>query len=343
MNDERFIHRCLELAQLGAGQVSPNPLVGAVLVHEGKIIGEGWHQRWGEAHAEVNCIQSVLPENQALIPYSTLYCNLEPCSHFGKTPPCCDLILQHKIHRVVVANTDPNPLVAGKGLSKMREAGVEVQVGVFAETGQWLNRTFFTWIVKQRPHIILKWAQSSDGFLGKIGERTSISDAAALRLVHRWRGHCDAILVGTQTAVLDNPRLDTRLIPGKNPLRIVLDAEGKIPIGYHLLDDTIETWVFGKPTLPTDYKQTTFIPVEGRVELPYLLETLKTANKAILLVEGGANLLHQFLEQDYWDEIRVLENRRRLGDGLSAPRIPGIADLKEEFQLGADRVRIFAR
>jgi diaminohydroxyphosphoribosylaminopyrimidine deaminase/5-amino-6-(5-phosphoribosylamino)uracil reductase len=343
MNDEHFIHRCFELARLGAGHVSPNPLVGAVLVHAGKIIGEGWHQQWGEAHAEVRCLASVLPENQSLIPHATLYCNLEPCSHFGKTPPCCDLILRQKIRRVVVSNTDPNPLVAGKGLATLRKASVEVLEDVLAADGKWLNRSFFTWILKKRPHIVLKWAQSSDGLLGKQGTRTAISGAEALRLVHRWRAHCDAILVGAQTAVLDNPRLDTRFFPGKNPLRVVLDPHGKTPATHHLLDDSIETWVFGKPALPGNFSQTTFIPSESKTELSELLEALKKANKAILLVEGGAKVLHQFLELGYWDEIRVLENRRILGNGIVAPKIPENTVLKEEYQLGADRVRIFAR
>ncbi len=343
MNDERFIRRCFELARLGAGAVSPNPLVGAVLVHADRIIGEGWHQRWGEAHAEVRCIASVSPENQALIPYSTLYCNLEPCSHFGKTPPCCDLILRQKIRRVVVANMDPNPLVAGKGLDALRRAGVEVLDGILEAEGYWLNRAFFTWITQQRPYVVLKWAQSSDGFLGKTGERTPISGAETLRLVHRWRTHCDAILVGARTAELDNPRLDTRFFPGKNPLRVVFDTQGKIPASHHLLDDSIETWVFGKPVMKGDFRNTKFIPVEGSVEVPTLLEALKIANKAILLVEGGAHVLQQFVDSGHWDEIRVLENRQHLSNGIAAPKIPENAVLKQDFRCGADWVRIFAR
>ncbi len=344
MNDELFIRRCFQLAHLGGGSVSPNPMVGAVLVHDGKIIGEGWHQRWGEAHAEVNCLRAVCPENQALIPYSTLYCNLEPCAHFGKTPPCVDLILAKKIRRVVVSNTDPNPLVAGKGLARLRDAGVEVTEKILEKEGQWLNRVFFTWIMEQRPRIILKWAQSADGFLGKSNERTNISSPASSRLVHRWRAACDAILVGTQTALIDNPRLDVRHYFGKTPLRIVFDLRHKIPGSHHLLDDSSETWVFGpRPTGARQFKQTTFLPVGDKVLIPDLLSALKKDNRASLLVEGGAQVLNQFLEAGYWDEIRLLENESCLGDGLRAPQIPEVKHLKEQFQIGKDVLRIFVR
>ncbi|GAB4492779.1 MAG: bifunctional diaminohydroxyphosphoribosylaminopyrimidine deaminase/5-amino-6-(5-phosphoribosylamino)uracil reductase RibD [Saprospiraceae bacterium] len=341
MNDEQFIRRCFDLAHLGAGSVSPNPMVGAVLVHEGRIIGEGWHQKYGAAHAEVNCVRSVSCENQSLIPYSTLYCSLEPCFHFGKTPPCVDLILEQKIQRVVVANGDPNPKVAGQSLAKLRAAGVEVVAGILEAEGHWLNRAFFTWIEKKRPHVILKWAQSSDGYLGKPGERTPVSDPAALRLVHRWRSESDAILVGTTTALTDNPRLDTRFFFGKNPLRLVFDREGKIPSDFHLLDDSTETWVFGKKREGHFFK-TDFFPVTDKVLIPNFLEKLFETNRATLLVEGGAQVLAQFLENGHWDEIRIIENSRRLGGGLPAPAIPPTATLKEQFDVGLDRAFIFA-
>lgn len=353
-NHERFMRRCFDLALLGAGSVSPNPMVGAVLVFEGKIIAEGWHRKYGEAHAEVNCIASVAPENQKLIPLSTLFCSLEPCFHFGKTPPCVDLILEKKIPRVVVANVDPNPLTAGKSLEKLRAAGVEVEAGILEEEGRWLNRAFFTWATEKRPFIILKWAQTSDGFMGKAGRRTPISGAAALRLVHRWRSEADAILVGTETALSDNPRLDVRFYFGKNPLRIAFDREGKIPPDFHLLDDSTETWVFG-PERPLrhssdDFKlsdefwrRTKFFPTEGRVLIPELLKQLFEANRAALLVEGGANVLSQFLHENHWDEIRVLENARRLGDGVRALNLPPEAVLKEQFSIGDDTVKVFAK
>ena len=354
MNEQPFMRRCFDLARLGVGSVSPNPMVGAVSVHEGRIIGEGWHQKYGKAHAEVNCVASVSPENQRLLPYSTLYCSLEPCFHFGKTPPCVDLILEKKIPRVVVANTDSNPHVAGKSLEKLRAAGVEVVSGILEEEGHWLNRTFFTWITKRRPYIILKWAQTADGFIGRPGERTAISGPAALRLVHRWRSEADAILVGSATAVVDNPRLDTRFYFGKKPLRVVFDRHGKIPAGFHLLDDSAETWVFGPERSrihPSDdfessdesFKQTKFFPTEGKVLIPNLLEQLAQTNCATLLVEGGANVLNQFLENGLWDEIRVIENGRRLGGGLPAPNVPEGAILKEQFRIGEDVVRVSIR
>ncbi len=337
---EAFIRRCFELARRGAGHVSPNPMVGAVLVHAGRIIGEGWHQRYGEAHAEVHCLRSVMPENQPLLPHSTLYCSLEPCFHFGKTPPCVDLVLAHRIPRVVVSNTDPNPRVAGQSLRKLAEAGVEVTAGILEAEGRWLNRTFFTWIAHNRPYIILKWAQSSDGYLGRIGERTAISGPAAQRLVHRWRSEADAILVGAQTALVDNPRLDNRLFFGPPPLRLAFDRRGQLPTTAHLLDDSLPTWIFGPPRRGR-WQQTQFFPGAEKVLIQNLLEQLRAANQAILLVEGGSQVLHQWLDEGYWDEIRVLENERALGEGLKAPGIPAQAILQESYQVGTDRVEVW--
>jgi len=344
VNHPLYIRRCFDLAHFGAGQVSPNPMVGAVLVHEGRILGEGWHQRWGEAHAEVNCIGAVLPEDRHLIAQSTLYCSLEPCFHFGKTPPCVDLILENKIPRVVLANVDPNPKVAGQSMAKLRAAGVEVLSGVLEAEGRRLNRAFFTWIVERRPYVILKWAQSSDGFLARSGERTAISGPAALRWVHRWRSEADAILVGTTTAVTDNPRLDARLFGGKNPLRVVLDVHGKIPATHHLLDGSIPTWVYGK--MGTQHGgATVWKPAKGRVLIPNLLKDLAADHRAILLVEGGADVLQQFLgEGGCWDEIRVIENQTlRLGRGVAAPTLPADAQPMGMQQLGEDVVRFFER
>lgn len=338
MNAPLYMRRCFDLARLGAGAVSPNPMVGAVLVHEGRIIGEGWHQKYGEAHAEVNCIRSVLPADRALIPHSTLYCSLEPCFHYGKTPPCVDLILREKIRRVVVANVDPNPKVAGQSLLKLQAAGVETASGVLEAEGLWLNRAFFTWITRKRPYVILKWAQSADGFLGRHGQRTAISGPAVRRLVHRWRSESDAILVGSETALIDNPRLDTRHYFGKNPLRIAFDRQGRLPAGSHLLDDTVDTWIFG-PAGPGEFARTTFIPTADRVSVPDLLERLREAGRAILLVEGGAEVLSQFLESGLWDEIRLIENPQWLGSGVAAPRVPEGVVLKERYRVGEDWVR----
>jgi diaminohydroxyphosphoribosylaminopyrimidine deaminase/5-amino-6-(5-phosphoribosylamino)uracil reductase len=338
-----FMRRCFDLAQCGAGRVSPNPMVGAVLVFEGKIIGEGWHQQWGEAHAEVNCFHSVKPDNQHLVAQSTLFCSLEPCSHFGKTPPCTDLILEKKIPRVVVSNVDPNPLVAGRGLEKLRAAGVQVESGVLQAEGQRLNRAFFTWMREKRPHIVLKWARSADGFVGRVGERTAISGSAIRRLVHRWRAECDAILVGTTTALVDNPRLDARFYGSKNPLRVAIDLEGKIPATHHFFDGSAETWIFGVSRPDVEAAHAQFFPAKPNHLIPNILSQLHGANRSVLLVEGGAHLLRQFLELGLWDEIRVIENERRLGGGVLAPGVPKTAVLQEHFQVAEDSVRVFSK
>ncbi len=339
---EPFMRRCFELARLGAGQVSPNPQVGAALVFQGKIIGEGWHERFGEAHAEVNAVRSVLPENQGLIAQSTLYCSLEPCFHEGKTPPCVDLILWEKIQHVVVSCLDPNPLVAGKSLEKLRAQGVAVESGILENEGKILNHPFFKWITQRQPYIILKWAQSADGFLGKTGERTAISGPAALRLGHRWRAESDAILVGTNTARVDDPRLDTRFFFGKSPLRVAIDLAGKLPATANLLDDSTETLILGKPRTG-NWQRTEFADVNPNSLIFSLLELLAQRGKAILLVEGGANLHGQFLAAGHWDELRVLTNRRFLGSGVSAPPLPGQAELVSEMPLGEDFYRQFFR
>lgn len=337
-----FMRRCFDLARLGAGQVSPNPMVGAVLVHQGKIIGEGWHQRYGEAHAEVHALQSVAPENRELIKTSTLYCSLEPCFHQGKTPPCVDLILREKIPYVVISCTDPNPLVAGQSVAKLRAAGVEVTTGLLEQEGRALNRPFFKWIQHRTPYVILKWAQSRDGFLGKTGERTAISGPSALRLGHRWRAEADAILVGSNTARVDNPRLDTRLFFGKSPLRVVFDQGGKMPAAHHLLDDSLPTWVFG-PHQAGDWVNTAFFPDHQGNMIPALLEKLAAAGKSILLVEGGAQTLQHFLDSGLWDEIRVLENERPLGQGIPAPQVAAGIMLTEKVNLGSDMLHVYLR
>ncbi len=298
-------------------------MVGAVLVHDGRIIGEGWHRRWGEAHAEVNCLRSVLPENQHLIPYSTLYCSLEPCFHFGKTPPCVNLVLEHNIPRVVIANVDPNPKVAGQSIEKMRAAGVEVISGILEEEGAWLNRSFMHWIRQQRPYVVLKWAQSADGFIGRQGERTPISGPSCNDWYIAGAVRLDSILVGTTTAVTDNPKLDARLYGGKNPLRVVFDFEKKIPTEYNILDDSIETWVFG-PQRSGSFQRTQFFPSGDKIQLEGVLSQLRQNNRATLLVEGGAKLLQQFLEKGLWDEIRVIESAEQyLGRRIQSPTLPG--------------------
>lgn len=341
--DELYMRRCLALARLGEGAVAPNPLVGAVLVSRGRIIGEGWHRRWGGAHAEVNCFNSVAPEDEHLLPESTLYCNLEPCSHQGKTPPCADLVVEKRVKRLVVSNLDPNPLVAGDGIRRISSAGISVETGVFETEGRWLNRTFFAWMELGRPYIVLKWAQSSDGFLGKKGERTLITSAPAQRLVHRWRIECGTVLVGGRTALVDNPRLDARCYFGKTPARIALMGSNSLPHDYHLLDGSTETWLFGKKMPGSPPENLRFFSIESDWPLRDLLERCKENGKSCLFVEGGGETLRRFIDQNLWDEIRVLESPVRLSGGVPAPTIPDDAILREQASIGMDELHIFVR
>ncbi|HKZ37838.1 MAG TPA: bifunctional diaminohydroxyphosphoribosylaminopyrimidine deaminase/5-amino-6-(5-phosphoribosylamino)uracil reductase RibD, partial [Chryseolinea sp.] len=238
--DEFFMLRAMELALLGSGLVSPNPLVGCVITYEGKIIGEGWHKKYGEPHAEVNAVNSV-PDKRTLRE-STVYVTLEPCAHFGKTPPCADLLIEHQIKKVVVANLDSNPLVAGEGIRKLRSSGIEVITGVLDKKGRALNKRFFTIMEKQRPYIILKWAETADGFVARKNfDSKWISDEYSRQLVHKWRAEEDAVLVGMRTAQLDNPELNVRNWSGRNPIRIVIDRFLKLNEKIHLFDGSQKT------------------------------------------------------------------------------------------------------
>ena len=342
MTTPLYMQRCFELAQLGAGNVAPNPMVGAVLVHEHRIIGEGFHAQYGGPHAEVNCFQSVQPEDRSLIEAATLYCSLEPCSHYGKTPPCADLVIRNQVKKLVISNLDPNPLVAGQGIEKIRAAGIEVETGLLEPEGAWLNRVFFKWIQQKTPYIILKWAQSQDGYIGKPGARTPISNPITQRLNHRWRSEISAILVGNTTALVDNPSLNTRTYLGPNPLRIALDRHANIPSDYHLFDDQQETWIYGPPRTG-DWQKLQFMDHSDPFEIPELLEQLSQAQKTSLLVEGGAHLLKQFISQNYWDEIRVIENAQMLGGGISAPDLPVQLDLKTRFKVQDDQISVYVR
>jgi diaminohydroxyphosphoribosylaminopyrimidine deaminase / 5-amino-6-(5-phosphoribosylamino)uracil reductase len=333
-----YMHRAFQLAQRGAGHVSPNPMVGAVIVHEGRIIGEGYHARYGGPHAEVQAVASVA--DPSLLPYATLYCTLEPCFHHGKTPPCVELVLRHRFRQVVVAATDPNPLVAGQSLAKMRAEGIEVVTGVLEERFYQQNAAFVHWMRhgQQLPYIILKWAQSSDGFLARAGERTAVSGALARRLVHRWRTECDAILVGTETAIIDNPRLDARFFSGKNPLRVAIDRMGRIPNTHHLLDDTQPTWIVGTER-EGQFTQTQFLPSPTGETLETLCSALAQNKKAILLVEGGARLLSSFIEKGLYHEVRTITAPVKLGSGVAAPVLPVGFEISEAFSCGEDVVQ----
>lgn len=316
------MHRCLELARLGAGYTAPNPMVGAVLVYRDRIIGEGYHERYGEAHAEVNCIRSVNESDRALVPASTLYVSLEPCAHYGKTPPCADLVIEQKIPQVVIACRDPFEQVDGKGIEKLQKAGVETIIGVLEKDAIELNKRFFCFHQKKRPYIVLKWAQTVNGKIsGDTKERLLISNDYSNQLVHRWRSEEAAILVGTNTALYDDPELTNRLWSGPSPLRVVLDKNLRLPENLKLF--------MGQPTLVLTYKKK-----EGRGNIRYhtidsqkpliseIIRALYSLNIQSVLVEGGPTLLQGFLDAELWDEARVITNTQLyIKNGLDAPRL----------------------
>lgn len=341
-NHRLYMHRCLELARLGAGSVAPNPMVGAVLVYENRIIGEGYHRQYGGPHAEVNCIDSVNGNDLPLLPLSTLYVSLEPCAHFGKTPPCSDLIIRKGIPKVVVGCRDPFPEVDGKGIERLRRAGVEVISGVLEQDCLDLNRRFFTFVTAGRPYIILKWAQTADGFMAADGGgRLLISNDHTNRLVHRWRSEEAAILVGTDTALQDDPSLTNRLWTGKSPVRMVIDRNLRLPAGLKLFDRQQRTIVINT------------VKAEGNNHLSYQKIDVTTGTiDAVLaiackeklqsiLVEGGSSLLQSFINSGFWDEARIITNPLlRIAKGLPAPVIRQNTLVKKE-NIGTDTLSIY--
>lgn len=319
--DERYMHRCLQLAELGRKSVPPNPMVGAVLVHNNKIIGEGYHQKWGEAHAEVVCIESVAPEQKYLIREATLYVSLEPCAHFGKTPPCTNLIIEQKILKVVIGCPDPFVQVDGRGIKILNEAGIDVIVGVLEKECRELNKRFFIRHTQNRPYIILKWAQTGTGKIAAHNRnRLLITNEFTNRIVHKWRSEEEAILVGTNTALFDNPELTTRLWPGTNPVRLVVDTTLRLPTTLNLFDGTVSTIIFN--TIKQEEVGSLFYYKleEGTGLCAQICTVLNRLNLQSLLVEGGAKLLQTFIEEGAWDEARIITNEELMIDeGLSAP------------------------
>ncbi len=315
---EHYMSRCLELASQGLGHVAPNPMVGSVIVHNDHIIAEGYHEKYSGPHAERNALQNI--SQPSLLSESTLYVNLEPCSHHGKTPPCADAILEAKIPHVVVGITDPNPLVSGSGIQRLREYGVNVTEGVLEKESKELNRRFLTYQTKKRPYIILKWAETSDRFLGPLdGQRVPISCKESQLLSHKWRTQEAAILVGTNTAELDNPQLTARLATGNNPLRIVLDRSARLSQNLALFDGSTPTLVVTERERSSlQGVETLSLPFNSSL-LPQLLTHLYEMNIASLIVEGGGYTLEQFVEQDLWDEARIFRSSSELGEGTRAP------------------------
>jgi diaminohydroxyphosphoribosylaminopyrimidine deaminase / 5-amino-6-(5-phosphoribosylamino)uracil reductase len=319
--DNLYMRRALELAEWGRGAVSPNPMVGCVIVHNDRIIGEGWHRHYGQNHAERNAIQNVADADIELLPESTIYVTLEPCAHFGKQPPCADLLVEIHPQKVVICNLDPNPLVAGKGIVKLQDAGIEVVTGVLKKEGHELNCRFFTGIDKQRPYIVLKWAETADGFMGaEDGSPLKISNALSHTLSHRWRSEEDAILVGTNTALADNPKLNVRYWVGQNPVRVVIDQHHRLPPWLNLFDCS-------QPTICYDSSN-----------IKDLLADLHTRQIQSVMVEGGSQLLQSFINQYLWDEIRVFKSPNTIQKGITAPTLPTNIYLKSTENLMSDRL-----
>jgi diaminohydroxyphosphoribosylaminopyrimidine deaminase/5-amino-6-(5-phosphoribosylamino)uracil reductase len=328
--DELFMLRALELAVLGSGFVSPNPLVGSVIVHDGKIIGEGWHKKYGEAHAEVNAIASV--EDKNLLKESTVYVTLEPCSHFGKTPPCADLLIQHKVKKVVIANLDTNPLVAGNGIKKLRNAGIEVCTGILDIKGRALNKRFFAFVEKQKPYIILKWAETADGFIARKNYDSKwISDEYSRQLVHKWRSEEDAMLVGMRTAQQDNPQLTIRDWTGRNPVRIVIDRFLKLNEKIHLFDRTQKTLCYNV-LKHEEHSNLTLMRIDEENFLLHLLRDLYKRKIQSVIVEGGAQTLKAFIDAGWWDEARIFISPHTFGEGIEAPKLAGAINSLEKIK-----------
>lgn len=320
---EQYMYRCLQLAQSGAGNVAPNPMVGAVLVYNDKIIGEGYHQKYGEAHAEVNCIASVRNEDEHLISKSVLYVSLEPCAHFGKTPPCADLIISRSIAKVIVGCRDPFKQVNGKGIEKLQQAGIEVVTNILEAQCKELNKRFFTFHTQQRPYIILKWAQSKNQRIANADfSRVHISNEISNRLVHKWRTEEAAIMVGTNTALQDDPALNNRLWAGKSPVRLVVDMNLRLPASLKIFDRQQLTIIFNA-LKNEEHENLQYIKLSKNESLvKQVMNCCYNLKLTSILVEGGNKLAQSFINENCWDEARVIENSTLIIDnGLCAPAL----------------------
>ncbi|MGB0863525.1 MAG: bifunctional diaminohydroxyphosphoribosylaminopyrimidine deaminase/5-amino-6-(5-phosphoribosylamino)uracil reductase RibD [Saprospiraceae bacterium] len=340
--DEKYMQRCFQLAELGHGNIKTNPAVGSVIVHNGKIIGEGYHEKYGEGHAEVNAVASVSPENLHLLKEATIYVSLEPCFHFGKTPPCVNLILKHQIPKVVISLQDPFLEVAGKSIQKLKENGVEVITNVLEARGKFVIRRFLTNIKKQRPYIILKYAQSKDGFLGQVGQQIWLTNPFSKRLVHEWRRTESAILVGRNTVEIDNPQLTNRLPFGSSPLRIVIDDMADLSQNLNIFNNAARTIIVCKKT-PTHLKNNNvsyFETVFDDKMLDRLMTFLYQKEKiSSIIIEGGAFTLSQFISKNIWDEARIFTSPKTLHEGIEAPKIQNLP--KHSTKIGDDTLAFY--
>lgn len=336
MNDRLFMQRAIDLASQGLGSVSPNPMVGCVIVHDNKIIGEGWHKIFGGPHAEVMAVDSI--EDKSLISDSVVYVTLEPCSYHGKTPACTDLLIRVKPRKVIVSSLDSNPKVSGKGIEVLKTAGINVEVGLLEKKTVLLNRRFFTSMSLLRPYIILKWAQTRDGFIARTNYDSKwISNTKSRQLVHKWRSEEDGILVGYNTVKYDDPKLTVRDWHGRNPVRIVLDPQKSLDKGFNVFNDSVKTYWLNSVE---DFIHENLIAKRFPVEHNLIdgLQYLYQQEIGSLIVEGGASTIKQFLESGNWDEARIFESDIEFGDGISAP----ILDLQPENEqmIEGDRLSI---
>jgi|SRR6185437_4448923 len=336
---EKYMTRCLELAINGLGYAAPNPLVGCVIVYKDKIIGEGYHQVFGGPHAEVNAINSV--SDKSLLKHATLYVNLEPCSHWGKTPPCADLIIENQISNVVIGAKDIYEEVNGRGIERLRNAGINVETGILEKESIELNRCFFTFNIKKRPYIILKWAQTGDGFIVREDYSSKwISNEYSRLLSHQWRAEEAAIMVGTNTAIYDNPTLSSRDMKSRNPVRIVLDKDGKLPETHHVFDGSQSTIIFTeKQKEPKEKLSFVRLDFKEKDFLNVLLKHLHSIGIQSIIVEGGAKLLQSFIDEGLWDEARIFEAKNVVfGKGIRIPKLEGMPS--QSFEIKDDLLSI---
>jgi diaminohydroxyphosphoribosylaminopyrimidine deaminase/5-amino-6-(5-phosphoribosylamino)uracil reductase len=344
VNDtDQYMKRCLLLAEKGLGSVAPNPMVGCVIVCDDKIIGEGYHEQYGGPHAEVNAINTVA--DKSLLAKSTLYVNLEPCSHQGKTPPCSDLIVRYNIKKVVIGCLDTNILVAGKGIEKLKGAGIEVVTDVLKDRCRELNKRFFTFHEKKRPYIILKWAQTKDGFIAKkppfTREENWITNDESNQLSHTWRGQEAAILVGTTTALLDNPQLTARLSKGKNPIRVLIDKDLKVPASNNIFSEKADVIVFTDKDI-SNQANVSYCKIDFKADvLKQILDELYHKGINSVIIEGGTNTLQQFIDRNLWDEARIFTGDKHFKEGLKSPILNG--KKFSETQLGTDKLTVILR
>ena len=337
-NREFFLNKCVKIARLGKGNVSPNPMVGSVIVCKGEVIGEGYHEKYGSHHAEVNAINSV--KDKFLLSKSTLYVNLEPCSHFGKTPPCSDFIIKHKIPKVVIGCMDTYSEVDGTGIEKMKNAGIDVKIGIMEKESRDLNKRFFTFHEKKRPYIILKWAENKDGFIAPENQTEPfwMTSSKSKILVHKWRSEEDSILVGRITAEKDNPYLTVREVQGENPIRIVIDKDLKLSTDLNLFDSDAKTIIFN--TLKTqEISNNYFIKINFNNLIKNILQELHKQNIQSIIIEGGSNTLQSFIDVKLWDEARIFTANKELVEGLKAPIITG--KTMEETEVRGDKLTYY--